>query len=68
MFEIHAPTDKPSITAELERLEGEIGDYFAELSPEEFVTPQGEAWSPGGCASGARKAPAGDSLLLPCRP
>ena len=48
VFEFDEPSDRRSIAAALERLESEIADYFAELSVEEFLAPQGEAWSPCG--------------------
>lgn len=48
MFEIDPPTDKASIVAALERLDGEIADFFEALSVEELMAPQGEAWSPCG--------------------
>ena len=48
MFEIDPPSDKRSIVDALERLDGEIGDYLEALSVEEFMAPQGDAWSPCG--------------------
>ncbi len=48
MFDFDPPSDKPSILAVLETLDHEIGDYFEALSLDEFLAPQGDAWSPEG--------------------
>ncbi len=67
MFEIDPPTDKTSIAAALERLDGEIADYFEALSVEEFLAPQGDAWSPCGHLVHLNKSvsPVAQALRLP---
>ena len=67
MFEIDPPTDKQSIADALERLDGEIGDYFAGLPIEAFLAPQGTAWSPAGHLRHLTKsvAPVAGAMRLP---
>ncbi len=67
MFEIDPPTDKQSIANALEKLDGEIGDYFQALSTEEFLAPQGAAWSPSGHLQHLTKAvaPLAGAMRLP---
>ncbi len=48
----HVPADAPHTRAALiralEEVEAEVAAFFGSLSPEEFVVPEGEAWSPAG--------------------
>ena len=46
MFEIHPPTDREEITAELTRVDDEITAFFQRIDTKTFLTAQGEKWSP----------------------
>ncbi|MEM9599050.1 MAG: hypothetical protein AAGD06_32585, partial [Acidobacteriota bacterium] len=48
MFDIEPPSSKETLAPTLSRLHDEIVTYLEAMPTQQFVTPQGEAWSPAG--------------------
>ena len=46
MREIEAPRTTEALAAALHKQHGEVAGYFASMDAKDFVTPQGEYWSP----------------------